>query len=127
MEHYVVLALYLTVTCSMYGCCRAEYSALDSSGDDFAECATLGSTVDTCHAAVHLPFGRISHNFYVDVDSEPEVFFLRVHAKWRNVPKHALLARKSRSPSSCTWLAVRTMMSREFELITQVMSSMSPQ
>ena len=29
LEHYFVLALYLTVTFSMFGCCRAEYSALD--------------------------------------------------------------------------------------------------
>ena len=29
-----VLALYLTVTCPMFGCCRAEKSALDFRGDD---------------------------------------------------------------------------------------------
>ena len=56
----LVLALYLTVTCSMSGCCRAEYSALDSSGDDFTGCATFGSTVDTCYASVHWAFRRIS-------------------------------------------------------------------
>ena len=50
--HYFVLALYLTVTCFMFGCCR--YSALDSSGDDFTGCTKRVSTVDTCYAAVHL-------------------------------------------------------------------------
>ena len=34
LDHYFVLPLYLTVTCPMFGCCRAEYSALDFRGDD---------------------------------------------------------------------------------------------
>ena len=36
-------------------------------------------------ASVRGVFGRIAHNFYVDVDSNPEVFFLRSHAEWRSV------------------------------------------
>ena len=35
-------------------------------GDDFVRGAMLGSTLDTLSAPV-LAFGRISHNFYVDV------------------------------------------------------------
>ena len=41
---------------------------MDSSGDDFVRGAMLGSTLDTLSAPV-LAFRRISHNFYVDVDS----------------------------------------------------------
>ena len=37
-------------------------------GDDFVRRAMLGSTLDTLSAPV-LAFRRISHNFYVDVDS----------------------------------------------------------
>ena len=52
----------------------AEYGTLDSSGDDFVRGCMLGTTVDTGFASV-LGFGRISHNFYVHVNSDPEVFF----------------------------------------------------
>ena len=45
-----------------------EFGTLDSSGDDFVRGAMLGSILDTLSAPV-LAFGRISHNFYVDVDS----------------------------------------------------------
>ena len=58
---------YLGVACRVHG-------TLDSSGDDFVRVCMLGTTVDTGFASV-LGFGRISHNFYVHVDSDPEVFF----------------------------------------------------
>ena len=35
-------------------------------------------------------FQRITHNFYVDVNSNPEVFFLRSHAEWRSVLSRGL-------------------------------------
>ena len=38
------------------GYCREEYDKLDLVGHDFLACATLGSTVDTCCATVHLAF-----------------------------------------------------------------------
>ena len=68
----------------------------------------------------YLAFGRIFHCFYVDVDSEPEVFFLRSRAESRSVlgrclrllPMHALLTHESGVSTSCTWLAVCMMMSR---------------
>ena len=55
--------------------------------------AMLGSTVDTCSSSVLGAFGRFAHIFCVDVDSEPEVFFLLSHAEWRSVlSRYALLA-----------------------------------
>ena len=36
---------------------------MDLLGDDFSECATPDSTVDTCYASVHLAFGRIVQYF----------------------------------------------------------------
>ena len=44
----------------------------------FFSCAILGSTVNTCSASV-LTF------FYGEVDSDPEVFFLRSLSEWRSV------------------------------------------
>ena len=38
-------------------------------------CTLLGSTVVTCSAAVLAFFGRVTHIFYVDVDSDFEAFF----------------------------------------------------
>ena len=52
-----------------------ECGTLDSSGDDFVRGCMLGSTVGTGFASV-LACGRISHNFYVHVDSDPDAFFL---------------------------------------------------
>ena len=86
LEHYFVLASYVTVTCPMFGCCRAEYSALDFREMTYRVRNTWFDSGYIC-AAVHLAFGRISHNFYVDVDSEPEV--LRSHAEWRSVLSYA--------------------------------------
>ena len=45
-----------------------EFGTLDSSRDDFVRGAMRGSILDTLSAPV-LAFRRISHNFYVDVDS----------------------------------------------------------
>ena len=53
---------YLGVAC--------EYGTLDSSGDDFVRECMLGSTMVSGFTSV-LGFGRISHNFYVHVDSDP--------------------------------------------------------
>ena len=45
-----------------------KFGTLDSSGVDFVRGAMFGSTLDTLSAPV-LALRRISHNFYVDVDS----------------------------------------------------------
>ena len=61
--------------------------------------APVGSTLVTCSASVRDAFGRIAHNFHVDADSNPEVFFLRSHAEWRSVPSRCFSS-QSRYASS---------------------------
>ena len=38
----------------------------------------------------YLAFGRISHNFWVYVDSDPEAFSLRCHAEWEKCAQQTL-------------------------------------
>ena len=71
---------------------------MDSSGDDFVRGAMLGSTVDTGLVTV-LGFGRISHIFYVAVDSNPEVFGLHSYAEWSRVLR---CSRAPRLQQQCT-------------------------
>ena len=87
---------------------------MDSSGDDFVRGAMLGLTVDTVPATV-LCFGRISHIFYVAVDSNPEVFGLHSDVEWSRAlsrccslsPACAARTRKSGdSFTNFTWLEV---------------------
>ena len=58
-------------------------------------------------------FGRFSHYFYVYVDSEPVLFFLRSHAEWRSCaqPMPQIIARacaaRTQNPeflrAACGW------------------------
>ena len=52
---------------------HVEYGTLDSSEMTLSGCAMLGSAWIR-GLRQYLAFERISHNFYVDVDSDPEVF-----------------------------------------------------
>ena len=47
--------------------------------------AILGSTVNTCSATGRDASGRNTHISNGEVNSNPEVFFLRSHAEWRSV------------------------------------------
>ena len=69
---------------SVSGCCmwNTDYWILGEM--TWSMGGMLGSTVDKMSATV-LSFGRISHIFYVAVDSNSEVSSLRSHAEWRSV------------------------------------------
>ena len=59
-------------------------------------------------------FGRIPHNFYVDVDSNPEVFSLRSHGEWRSALSRCVRCLEiGNSMHECTWLALCMMKGRE--------------
>ena len=117
LVHYFIYVSYLAVTLLCLGVAfgvqvgffgRSWYvtraQILGSTVD------TLGSTVDACSASVRGAFGRTAHNFYVNVNSNPEVFFSVLTQNGEVCSVDASGALKSGILcTSCTWLAVCTM------------------
>ena len=120
MEHYFVLALYLTVACSMSACCRAESGALDPSGDDFSGCATPGSTAE--HVVLQYTwlldeFPTVSTSTWTRIMRCFSPFSRRMEKCAQSMPQvmaHACAAStwKSSVSASLTWAALGMMIGR---------------
>ena len=77
LPHLDIISSWPCIWQSCFRCLAVArgVQVLDFSGDAaFLWGAMLGSTVNTCSASVRDAFGRVAHNFYVAVDSNPEVW-----------------------------------------------------
>ena len=83
LVHYSSTTLYLAVYSSVFGCCMwsTEHWILREVTLSGVHCL-VRQWIRGLHQ--YLAFERISHNFYVYEDSDPEVFLFS-HAEWRIV------------------------------------------